>query len=139
MTLKIKDKNYLEETLLETFYIKKFELQGSFCGLRMRIRYFPGFGSGSGWPKKIGSDRIRIRNTGFIIYMKEYKYACLTPTKLNNGGVHNLPVSVFLRVLQKCSIFCHFYPKKCQKCMPECPVPTPTQQFYAVLLINDNL
>ena len=27
----------------------------------IRVRYFPG--SGSGWPKKTGSDRIRIRNT----------------------------------------------------------------------------
>ena len=68
MTLKIKDKNYLEETVLETFYIKKFELQGSFCGLRIQIQYFPGSGifpdpdPDPGDPKKTGSDWIRIRS-----------------------------------------------------------------------------
>ena len=55
MTLKIKDNKIIWTKLcFRQFYItRKFELQGSFCGQRIRIRYFPG--SGSGRPKKTGS------------------------------------------------------------------------------------
>ena len=64
MTLEIKDKNILPKLYFTQYYIdisRKVDSEGSVCWLRIRIRF--GTRSSPGLPKKIGSDRIRIRNT----------------------------------------------------------------------------
>ena len=73
--LKSKIKFIWTELYFRQWYLtRKIKLQGSFCGWRIRIRYFPG--SGSGWPKKTGSDRIRIRNTAWNLrpHLRQLKY-----------------------------------------------------------------
>ena len=52
----IKSKNNLTKLYFRQFYITRIlEVQGSFCDLRILIRFFPGHRSESGWPKKTGS------------------------------------------------------------------------------------
>ena len=62
MTLKIKIKIILTKLYFKQFYItKQLELQGSFVNKGSGSR--SGISSGSGWPKKTGSELLRIRNT----------------------------------------------------------------------------